>query len=71
MMLAGGAIAWNFRVQITISLSTTEAEILSASDAGCLAFYLRSGWAAHDGGNSGVGEAIDDGVGVGCHGEEV
>jgi hypothetical protein len=43
MMLAGGAIAWKCpRVQITISLSTTEAEILSASDAGRLALYLRS-----------------------------
>ena len=42
MMLAGGAIAWLCRVQITISLSTTESEILSASDAGRLALYLRS-----------------------------
>jgi hypothetical protein len=42
MMLAGGAIAWKCCVQITISLITTESEILSASDAGHLALYLRS-----------------------------
>jgi hypothetical protein len=42
MMLAGGAIAWKCHVQITISLSTMESEVLSASDAGRLSLYLRS-----------------------------
>jgi hypothetical protein len=42
MMLAGGAIAWKCRVQVTILLSTTESEVLSASDAGHLALFLRS-----------------------------
>jgi hypothetical protein len=42
MLLAGGSIAWKCRVQTTISLSTTEAEFLSATDAGRLALYLRS-----------------------------
>jgi Flp pilus assembly protein CpaB len=42
MMLAGSAIAWKCRVQITILLSTTESEVLSASDAGQLSLYLRS-----------------------------
>jgi hypothetical protein len=42
MLLAGGSIAWKCRVQTTISLSTTEAEFLSATDAGRLALYLHS-----------------------------
>jgi hypothetical protein len=42
MMLAGGAIAWKCRVQVMVSLSTTESEVLSASDAGHLALYLCS-----------------------------
>jgi hypothetical protein len=42
MMLAGGAIAWKCHVQITILLSTTESEVLSASDAGQLSIYLCS-----------------------------
>jgi hypothetical protein len=40
--LAGAAIAWKCRVQTTISLSSTEAEYLAASDAGKMALYLRS-----------------------------
>jgi hypothetical protein len=42
MCLAGGAVAWKCRVQPTVSLSTTEAEFLAASDAGRMALYLRS-----------------------------
>ena len=40
--LAGAAIAWKCRVQPTVSLSSTEAEFLAASDAGKMALYLRS-----------------------------
>jgi hypothetical protein len=40
MLLAGGSIASKCRVQTTISLSTTEAEFLSATDAGRLAYYI-------------------------------
>ena len=40
--LAGAAISWKCRVQPTISLSSTEAEFLAASDAGKMALYLRS-----------------------------
>jgi hypothetical protein len=40
--LTGAAIAWKCRVQTTISLSTSEAEYLAASDAGKMALYLRS-----------------------------
>jgi hypothetical protein len=40
--LAGAAIAWKCRVQTTISLSSSEAEYLAASDAGKMALYLRS-----------------------------
>jgi hypothetical protein len=40
--LAGAAIAWKCRVQPTVSLSSTEAEFLAASDAGRMALYLRS-----------------------------
>jgi hypothetical protein len=40
--LAGAAIAWKCCVQHTVSLSSTEAEFLAASDAGKMALYLRS-----------------------------
>ena len=40
--LAGAAISWKCHVQPTISLSSTEAEFLAASDAGKTALYLRS-----------------------------
>jgi hypothetical protein len=40
--MAGAAIAWKCRVQPTVSLSSTEAEFLAASDAGKMALYLRS-----------------------------
>jgi hypothetical protein len=40
--MAGAAIAWKCRVQPTISLSSTEAEFLAASDAGKMTLYLRS-----------------------------
>jgi hypothetical protein len=41
--LAGAAIAWKSCVQPTVSLSSTEAEFLAASDAGKkMALYLRS-----------------------------
>jgi hypothetical protein len=40
--LAGAAIAWKCRVQPTVSLSSTEAEFLAASDAGKMGLYLRS-----------------------------
>ena len=41
-ILAGAAVAWKTRVQPTVSLSTSEAEFLAASDAGRMALYLRS-----------------------------
>ena len=41
-MLAGAAVAWKTRVQPTVSLSTSEAEFVAASDAGRMALYLRS-----------------------------
>lgn len=41
-MLAGGAIAWKCRVQPTVSLSSTEAELLCATDAGRMALCLRT-----------------------------
>ena len=37
--LAGAAIAWKCRVQPTVSLGTTEAEFLAASDAGKMTLY--------------------------------
>ena len=40
--MAGAAIAWKCRVQPTVSLSSTEAEFLAASDAGKMTLYLRS-----------------------------
>lgn len=40
--LAGGAVSWRCRVQPTVALSSTEAEFLSASDAGRMALCLRS-----------------------------
>jgi hypothetical protein len=40
--LAGAAIAWKCRVQTTISLSSSEAEYLAASDAGKMTLYLHS-----------------------------
>jgi hypothetical protein len=40
--LAGAAIAWKCPVQPTVSLSSTEAEFLAASDADKMALYLRS-----------------------------
>jgi hypothetical protein len=42
LKLSGGAIAWKCRVQPTVSLSSTEAEFLAASDAGRLILYIRS-----------------------------
>ena len=42
LAIAGAAIAWKCRVQPTVSLSSTEAECLAASDAGKMALYLRS-----------------------------
>jgi hypothetical protein len=42
LKLSGGAVAWKCRVQPTISLSSTEAEFLAASDAGRLILYIRS-----------------------------
>ena len=41
-ILAGAAVAWKTRVQPTVSLSTSEAEFVAASDAGRMALYLRS-----------------------------
>ena len=41
-MMGGAAVAWKTRVQPTVSLSTSEAEFLAASDAGRMALYLRS-----------------------------
>ena len=42
MLIAGGAIAWLYRVPIPISLSITASKVLSASAAGRFALYLRS-----------------------------
>ena len=41
-MLAGAAVAYKTRFQDAISLSSTEAEFVAASDAGKIGLYLRS-----------------------------
>ena len=41
-MLAGGAICYKTRYQEAIALSSTEAEFVTASDAGKMALYIRS-----------------------------
>ena len=41
-MIAGGVIAYKSKYQPTIALSSTEAELMAASEAGKIILYLRS-----------------------------
>ena len=40
-MLSGGAVAWSSKKQLVVSLSTTEAEFISAFHCACQAVWMR------------------------------
>ena len=42
MQLAGATVAYKTRLQPTVTMSSTEAEFMAASDAGKISLFVRS-----------------------------